>query len=219
MQYHPLIDVTNDNTSHAILIRLTGRVKNVLDVGCARGYLGDVLVWQFNCTVSGIEVDPDAAHIARQVYREVVVGNVEDPGVFERLQHRPFDVIIFGDVLEHLRQPEQVLAAAQHVLRPHGYVLVSLPNVVTLRLRIRFLRGQFEYTDQGIMDRTHLRFYTLKSAREMIRECGYTIDDFDFVVGPRFGRHLRQLHIPRRLLPATLLGTQFIFKAHPSGEG
>jgi len=218
MQYNPIIDITNDNSSHTLLIRLTRGAKNVLDVGCASGYLGNVLIHQFGCRVSGIEADPAAAAIARQTYQEVIDGNVEDVSLFERLKHSPFDAIIFGDVLEHLRRPEQVLSTARHFLRPDGYVLVSLPNVVTLRLRIRFLRGQFEYTDQGIMDRTHLRFYTLKSAREMIRECGYTIDDFDFVVGPRFGRRLRQLHIPRHLFPATLLGTQFIFKAHPSGE-
>jgi len=216
MHYNPSLDLANDNTSHAILIRLAGRSKNVLDVGCARGYLGDILIRQFNCAVSGIEADPAAAQIARQVYRDVAVGDVEDLNLFERLRHRPFDVIIFGDVLEHMRQPERVLRAARAHLQADGYVLISLPNVVTLRLRWRFLRGQFEYTDQGIMDRTHLRFFTLKTARDMIHACGYSVERFEFVVGPNLGRRLRHLRIPQRWFSPSLLGTQFIFKARPT---
>ena len=215
MQYNPFIHLDNDNTSHAILIRLTGRSKNVLDVGCARGYLGEILIRQFDCTTSGIETDPEAAQIAREVYQEVVVGDVEDLSVFERLQYQPFDVVIFGDVLEHLRQPERVLRTVRQHLQPEGYVLVSLPNVVTLRLRLRFLRGKFEYTDQGIMDRTHLRFFTLRTAKDMIGDCGYTIDRTECVVGPNLGGRFRQLRLPRRWLPPSLLGTQFVFQAHP----
>lgn len=213
MQYNPIVDLSNQNTSHAILIRLTGTQRNVLDVGCARGYIGATLTQQFDCQASGIEIDPDAAQQARQFYRELIVGDVEDLSTFEQLKHGPFDVIIFGDVLEHLRRPERVLQAIHVYLKPDGCVLISLPNIVTLRLRLRYLRGQFEYTDQGIMDRTHLRFFTLKTAREMIAHTGYAIEDMEYVIGPNFGRLLARLRIPKRLLPPSVFATQFVFKA------
>jgi 2-polyprenyl-3-methyl-5-hydroxy-6-metoxy-1,4-benzoquinol methylase len=215
MQYNPSIELENENSSHVLLIRLAGQGKNVLDVGCARGYIGAVLANRFGCTVSGIEVDDAAAAIARTAYREVLVGDVEDLSLLGRLRHGPFDVILFGDVLEHLRRPERVLAACRALLKPDGHALISLPNVVTLRLRLRFLLGRFEYTDQGIMDRSHLRFFTLDSAREMIRAAGYAIDRFEFIVGPNFGRRLARLGIAKRLVPPSLLGTQFVFKARP----
>ncbi len=215
MQYLPKLDLNNANTSHTLLIRQVGTGKNVLDVGCARGYLGAILTNQFYCTVSGLEHDAEAADIARQTYQEVLVGNVEDLTLFDRLQHSPFDVVVFGDVLEHLRQPELVLEKTKSVLKPQARVLISLPNVVTLRLRLRFLRGQFEYTDQGIMDRTHLRFFTLETAQAMIQSCGYTIDRNDCVYGPNFGRRIQQFHLPRWLVSPALLGTQFVFTARP----
>jgi 2-polyprenyl-3-methyl-5-hydroxy-6-metoxy-1,4-benzoquinol methylase len=216
MQYNPPIDLTDDNTTpHTRMIQLVGRNKTVLDVGCARGNTGRVLVNQFNCIVSGIEKDPQAADCARDVYQQVIVGDIENIATLTQVRGGPFDIIIFADVLEHLQQPERVLSASRSLLQPEGYVLISLPNIVTLRLRIRFLLGRFEYTEQGIMDKTHLRFFTFKTAREMIAASGYSIEHFEFLVGHRFGRRLARLRIPRRWLPPTVFGTQFIFKARP----
>lgn len=216
MQYNPPIDLNDEYTMpHARVIQLTGSGKNVLDVGCARGNTGAILTNQFNCAVSGVEFDPIAADVARQSYCEVVVGDIENLTIFSQLRFAPYEVIIFGDVLEHLRAPEPVLRAMQSLLTPNGYILISLPNIVTLRLRLRFLLGQFEYTDQGIMDRTHLRFFTLQTAREMIRRAGYTVARFEFLVGPNFGRRLRRLRLPQQRLSPSVFGTQFIFQIQP----
>lgn len=216
MQYDPRIDLRDDNRSHTLLIQLAGHHKNVLDVGCARGYIGQILTHQFNCTMSGVEIDSAAAAQATKSYREVITGNIEDTSIFEKLNHGPFDIIIFGDVLEHLRQPESVLSASRTLLNANGFALISLPNVVTLRLRLRFLRGRFEYTDQGIMDKTHLRFFTLRTAHELIQQAGYSVEQMHYVVGPNIGRRLAQFKIPRRWLPPTLFATQFIFKVYLS---
>jgi O-antigen biosynthesis protein len=216
MQYNPPINLNDENTMpHTRVIQLTGIGKNVLDVGCARGNTGTILTNQFNCTVSGIEFDPFAADVARQTYREVIVGDVETLSIFSQLRFAPYEVIIFGDVLEHLRAPELVLKTIKSLLTPDGYILVSIPNIVTLRLRLRFLLGQFEYTDQGIMDRTHLRFFTLKTAREMIQRTGYAVAHFEFLVGHNFGRRLKRLRIPKQWLVPSIFGTQFIFKIQP----
>ncbi len=217
MQYNPRIDLSDDNTTaHTRIIQLVGYGKNVLDVGCARGNTGAILAKKFGCTVSGVELDPSAADIARKTYRQVVVGDLEDLLTFNKLQYAPFDAIILADVLEHLRYPDRVLTATRSLLKHDGYALVALPNVVTLRLRLRFLLGNFDYTDQGIMDRTHLRFFTLKTAREMVRASGYSIEYFEFLVGPNFGRRLKRLGIPRKWLPPSLLATKFIFKVNPN---
>ncbi len=143
------------------------------------------------------------------------MGDVEENNVFSRLQHKPFDVMIFADVLEYLTKPESVLAAARFILKPDGYVLISLPNVVTLRLRLRFLLGHFGYTKQEIMDRTHPRFFALRTARDLIQACGYYIERFDFVIGPNFGRCLQRWHISKRWLQPSIFGTQFVFKVCP----
>jgi 2-polyprenyl-3-methyl-5-hydroxy-6-metoxy-1,4-benzoquinol methylase len=184
-------------------------------MGCANGYPGRILINQRGCTVSGIEIDPAAAEAAGQTYHDVIVGDVEENGIFSRLQYKPCDVIIFGDVLEHLRRPEIVLVTARSILKLDGYVLISLPNVVTLRLRLCFLLGHFDYTEQGIMDQTHLRFLTLRTAHELIQTCGYYIEHFDFVIGPNFWRYLQWWHIPKRWLPPSIFGTQFVFKVCP----
>lgn len=216
MLYDPQIDLNDDTTmSHTLVIRMVGADKNVLDVGCARGNMGRILAREFGCTVSGIEIDPEAAALCHDIYQQVVIGDIEELTPFEQLRNSPFNVIIFSNILEHLKNAEIALEAAKKLLHPKGYVLVSLPNVVTLRLRLGFLLGKFEYTEQGIMDRTHLHFFTLKTATEMFQSCGYQIVAFDYLVGPRLGKRLKKIRFPRRLLPPTIFGTEFIFKLKP----
>jgi len=89
-----------------------------------------------------------------------------------------FDLVIISDVLEHVTCPQVVLEEIKSYLRQQSHVLVSLPNIAHFRMRLHLLRGRFDYTDEGILDKTHLRFYTLRTARELIESCGYNIVDF-----------------------------------------
>jgi O-antigen biosynthesis protein len=152
--------------------------SHVLDVGCHTGILGSALVEKKHCTVKGIDLDLDALEVARERIHAVTSIDLEDSEWVQTLQSkgfRNFDAIIFGDVLEHTRQPAKILIQAKQLLSSNGRVIVSLPNVANVRIRLQILRGKFEYQDSGILDRTHLRFFTLKTARELLQHAGYRI--------------------------------------------
>ena len=157
------------------LARLTRDSAAVLDVGCAVGYIGEFLRrsspprW-----LAGIEIDPGAAEKARPHYDQVIVGSIDDPAVWTELR-RKVDAVIFGDVLEHTADPVMVLRMARPKLADDGLIVVSIPNIGHFKVRLRLLLGKFDYEDWGIMDRTHLRFFTLKTAQEMLRQGGFTV--------------------------------------------
>ena len=86
-----------------------------------------------------------------------------------------FDRVLLLDVLEHLRNPEQILRQSHEVLKPDGLLIVSLPNIANIHVRLMLLFGRFDYAERGIMDKTHLRFFTRKTARRMLESNGYSI--------------------------------------------
>ncbi len=160
--------------SHALLLEAVPDGARVLDVGCAEGYLARALA-ERGCTVVGLEFDPRAASAARDVCERVVVGDVEDPAVREQVDG-PFDRVLFGDVLEHLRDPEAVLRWAATLLGADGRAVVSLPNIAHWTARRELLRGRFPQADHGLFDRTHLRFFTRQSARALVERAGLTVE-------------------------------------------
>ncbi len=126
------------------------------------------------CEVTGFERDPARAAEARRRCPTIHVGDLESDADLAQLEG-PFDVILFGDVLEHLRAPTRVLASVRSLLSPGGQVVTSIPNIGVWRGRWATLRGRFDYTDSGLFDRTHLRFFTRSSAHRMVRDAGYRI--------------------------------------------
>lgn len=149
--------------------------SRVLDVGCSTGYLGELLRRK-GCTVVGIEVDQDGVATARSTgaYAEVYELNLDDDAV--RLPNQQFDVVLCADILEHLRHPDTVLRRLCNLLSDDGCVVVSLPNVAHLSIRVDLLRGKFTYTDTGILDRTHLHFYTYRTAMDLVQNAGLRVD-------------------------------------------
>src|SRR5206468_14870 len=122
---HLTVDLTNENSAPTKLARLIGRDRLVLDVGCAHGYLAETLrTW--GCRVVGVEIDPEDAARARQHCEQVLVRDVEEPGWIDELEWRQFDVVVFADVLEHLRDPARVLRQTRELLVPEtGFVAAS----------------------------------------------------------------------------------------------
>lgn len=190
---------------HAWMIRLVGREKRVLDIGCATGYLAERFA-RNGCRVTGIEMDPAAAEEARRHCERVIVGGADQPGTLESAGGG-FDVIVCGDVLEHMAAPERALTLLRKLLVPGGSLLVSLPNVAYARVRLDLLRGRFEYQETGILDRTHLRFFTRHSARRLFAECGWMEREFHPAAD-------RRPYLAARLWP-TLLAPQFVFRLIP----
>jgi 2-polyprenyl-3-methyl-5-hydroxy-6-metoxy-1,4-benzoquinol methylase len=199
---------------HARLLDLVGAGKRVLDVGCSSGYLARPLV-ERGCTVVGIERDPDAAEAARDVCTEVLVGDVEVMAL--PFESNSFDVILCGDLIEHLRQPEQFLVHVHRCLRGNGRLVLSTPNVANWTMRLSLLGGRWHYTERGILDHTHLHLFTRKSLVEMLDRAGYRVLELDFTVPvPIVGtpRVERIAHALGRLRPQ-VLAYQFLAAAEP----
>ena len=152
------------------LIRLVpAGARRVLSVGCAAGATEAELVRR-GLTVVGIELNAAAAAVARQRGLTVLEGDAASTPVDAALG--PFDCLLYGDILEHLADPERLLRAHTPLLSPKGYVVVSVPNFRHYSVFAElFLRGRFRYQDAGIFDRTHLRITTRKSVEAWLRAC------------------------------------------------
>ncbi len=172
-------DPTREGGSHAKLISLCGVNKRVVDFGCWTGLVSKELK-KNGCYVLGIELDADAAEKAKAVCDRVVVGDIDDLDLTTALGGERYDVGLFGDIIEHLKDPRGILVQTRELLSPGGYVLVSVPNVAHVSIRLKLLLGEFDYMDAGILDETHLRFFTRKSAVELLECCGYYVDAVDW---------------------------------------
>ncbi|MFP5375590.1 MAG: methyltransferase domain-containing protein [Acidimicrobiia bacterium] len=171
MKYEAEIDLRNTNTSHTLLVELVGRDRRVLDVGCAAGDLGRALRRR-GCRVAGVELDPAAAEAARSALDEVLTGDVGELDLVGHFGKESFDVVVLGDVLEHLPDPVAALRRLQPLLAPEGSVVASIPNVAHGAVRLALLAGRFDYRPLGLLDSTHLRFFTRASVYETFREAG-----------------------------------------------
>ncbi len=180
-QHSPYVLNQRGIGTHQLITRWATPGSRILDVGCADGYVMESLRREKACTCVGIEVGPAAA-AARLAGFEVVDEPAPQAFAVARL-HGPFDHVVFADVLEHMADPQPVLQAAGALLSPGGSVLVSVPNVAFLPARLRLLRGRWDYEETGIFDATHLRFYTVETARALLAEAGLTVERIAYV-GP-----------------------------------
>lgn len=161
------------------LIALVGENKKVLEIGCAMGFQTRALHEIQRCQVTGIEIDPDAANYARPYCEELLVGDIETMHVDQLLHDRQFDVITFADVLEHLKDPVAVLYKMKPLLREGAYVLASIPNIAHCSVVYEMARGRFEYRSLGILDDTHIRFFTLQNVYQTFEKAGYLVVALD----------------------------------------
>ncbi len=172
--YSQRVDLENWNTSHSLAVMSISPGSRVLDLGTGDGSVARVLK-ERGCTVWGIDSDTAAAEAARLVCDHVIVTNLEACDAFDALDDETFDVVLALDVLEHLREPASVLRRAVSFLSPKGIVVVSIPNVTHGALRLSLLEGRFNYTEQGLLDRTHLRFFDRRSAERLMSDAGLSI--------------------------------------------
>lgn len=160
-------------------VRALGPGLRLLDLGAAGGHLGRAV--RDRCAfLAGVEPDPSLPPEAREGYDDWRRAGALEAGDWDA----PFDAVVCADVLEHLPRPEELLARIRTWLRPGGTLLVSLPNVANVTVRAALLAGRFAYTERGILDRTHLRFYTRRSARALIEEAGFRVRSIDATAMP-----------------------------------
>lgn len=191
----------------------------LLDLGAAGGHLGRAV--RHRCSfLAGVEPDaslPRSAHEGYDDWREV---DAMRAGEWDRT----FDVVVCADVLEHLANPEALLARIHDWLHPEGILLVSLPNIANVSIRAALLFGRFRYTDRGILDRSHFSFYTRSSARELLDRSGFRVTaveptamPYELAVplasrSPLVGPVRAFAQATARAWP-TLFGYQFVFEA------
>ena len=161
------------NDGNLPLIALLGpAVRRVLDVGCGAGDNAALLRARYpECEVHGITFSAAEAQLARRHMSECWVTDVESALPVD-LQEKRFDTLLFSHVLEHMREPGAVLQRLCAVLQPGGTVLIAVPNVLSWSMRLQFLTGNFEYQTEGVLDDTHLRFFTYRTAdRYLLGRC------------------------------------------------
>jgi 2-polyprenyl-3-methyl-5-hydroxy-6-metoxy-1,4-benzoquinol methylase/glycosyltransferase involved in cell wall biosynthesis len=179
MRYQSVIDPNNKNNSHSLTIDFVaeatgGESLDILDVGCSAGYLGEYLRAQGH-HVTGIDITPEAIEKAAEFLNEAHCMKVED--FFAAHPERRFDVVIFGDVLEHVTNAEEVLKLTAQALKPRGRVIASIPNVSHLAVRAMLLEGRWEYANLGLLDRDHVRFFTRKTIEQLFHDSGFDAVD------------------------------------------
>lgn len=169
-RYQAQIDLDQPNNTHASLVRMVGENKRVLELGAASGYMTTLLKSR-GCSVTAIEYDPDAIDQLMEIADRAIIGDLNDPAVLDAVSG-PFDVVLAGDVLEHLLDPLAVLRRAVSTLTPDGEVVISIPNVGHIDLRLGLMQGRFDYRETGLLDATHIRFFTYDTFLDLIAQAG-----------------------------------------------
>jgi SAM-dependent methyltransferase len=157
----------------AVLEAVPGSARRILDLGCGSGALGAELRRRTGAFITGVTASAPELDRASLVLNQVLNRDLDswDPGDIEH----PFDVIVCSHVLEHLKSPERLLSNLARLSGGHTRLIVALPNALHWRQRLGFLRGEFRYTEGGLMDRTHLRFYTWDTAQELVIAGGWRV--------------------------------------------
>ena len=198
--------------SHQAILDLVKSNATILDIGPGAGNLAEQLREVHHAHVTGVELDSDAAEIMKSRGFEVLLGDITIPAVLGKVARLgPFDHVICGDILEHLVDPQRLLMDLRPMLKPTGTIIVSLPNVVSARARLTIMLGKWHYADTGIFDRTHLRFFTPATAKQLLFDSGFQVTDA-IPVGPLTSRLGRAGVWITRLSPG-LLATQIVMRA------
>ena len=163
------------------LLTLVGDNKHVLEVGCAMGFHTRAMTEKQSCSVVGIEIDESQAEQTRPFCEELIVGDIETLNLSDKLEGRLFDVITFADVLEHLRDPAAALLKIRPFLSDKGYVVASIPNIAHCAVAFELAHGHFDYRQFGLLDNTHIHFFTKRTIFETFEKAGFLITELDRV--------------------------------------
>ncbi len=157
-----------------IFEKFPNKCPKILDVGCATGVIGRLLDNSKN--IYGIEFDPILLKKAKKHCEKVFQIDLNS---FDNstIEEKDFDMIFFGDVLEHLVDPEDVMKQILPLAKDNAYIIVSLPNIAQIQFRIKLLLGKFNYTESGVMDNSHLHFYTLNTAKNFLNNVNLNINE------------------------------------------
>lgn len=185
-----------------VAMRLAGRITEgarIIDVGCGTGVITEIIKNKLKADIIGIEPDKSRADLAKKRGLKVINNYLS---LKLKNELGLFDYVIFADVLEHMPNPAEVVLVAREMLKPRGSILISVPNAVHIFNRVDLLKGVFNYEDCGIMDATHLRWFTRNSLKGFVERLGFKTIHQDYTVMP--GLPSYQKRSPFRQLPPNL---------------
>jgi len=166
--------------STGMILNMIPPGSRVLDVGCGTGWISSLIRDIRRCTVIGIEPHAERARKARSRGIDVAASELNANSA---LKLGRFDVVLFADVLEHVLDPLGALRLSRTLLVGRGFLIASIPNVAHWMVRLNLLRGRFDYDVTGIMDATHLRWFTAKGIRRIFSRAGYDVVEFRAAAG------------------------------------
>lgn len=173
------INLENDQAAAVKIIHMVGKQKRVLELGMASGHMSRVLKEVCGCAVVGVEMNPRWAEEGRPYCERVIVGDLEQLDLNEAIGNDRFDVLLAADVLEHLRDPWSILERLRAYLKPDGYAVISVPNAGFHGLVAELRGGKFSYRGKGLLDETHLRWFTRHELELLVLSCGFVPDAWD----------------------------------------
>lgn len=215
-------------SSHYYFEQFVGRDHDVLDLGCGEGFFAK-RIKQKNNRVVGVDMLPQPQQL--DAFDAYFVADLSNglADIKSAAGERRFDEILLQDILEHLVKPDCVLRDCHQFLNATGHIIVSVPNVANITVRLGLLFGRFTYTERGILDKTHLKFYTFKTMRRLLEDCDYeivhqeaTVMPFEIILG--IGVQNRGFMLLNSVLAMfttvlpTLMGYQCLFVARPKSR-
>ncbi len=172
--YRRQIDVEAEDSLSRIVRHIKPN-KNILELGPATGYLTKYLKEKLGCSVHCIELSKKMASEAEKFCEHMVIADINSVQLEEQFAGHQYDFIIIADVIEHLWENEKTLLSCRNLLKPGGRCIISFPNIAHASIIGGLLKGNFDYTTEGLLDRTHVRFYTRNSMTALLKKCGFTI--------------------------------------------
>lgn len=177
--YKNVFNENENNTSWSLAYDFVNEGDKVLEVGSGNGNFAKALVNHKNCDLVCIEPDEGDAKLAQKKIKRVINKTIEES--IADLKGEKFDKIVFLDVIEHLLNPVEVIYSLKKILKPKGKIVFSLPNMGHTSVRIMIMSGEYVYGDTGILDKTHLYFYTDTQINKVFNEAGFFVDDMRYV--------------------------------------
>ncbi|MDD2926451.1 methyltransferase domain-containing protein, partial [Rhodoferax sp.] len=175
--YQRTVSGDDSQDSLSIIASLIEPGQTLLDLGMGTGGLGQYLSQRFAIVADGVTLNPAEAELARDWYRQTRVADLDSANLSELFGAQVYDCIVCADVLEHLKAPEHVLAQCKALLKPGGRLIVSVPNAGYCGLIAELIQGEFRYRPEGLLDNTHLRFFTRQSLRRFLTAQGWCATD------------------------------------------
>ena len=169
--------VFNENTSHGLIANRIKNGEKILEFGCSKGDLARYVTQNLGCTVFGIEISPEALSLANEHLNKAILADIELYEWETELIGELFDVVIFSDVLEHLKNPDLAIVTAKKYLKPGGRIIFSVPNIAHADVITKLFDNRFDYTDIGLLDNTHIHFWGMKNLPDFCKAAGLFLQE------------------------------------------